>query len=418
MLSTVALFALAFSGPVEPAGKFALEDGDRVVFYGDSITASNEYTKFLEVFIRTRHPELKISYHNAAVPGEASWGGPMGRTKDRVERDVNPFSPTHVAIMLGMNDGGYVSYSAYLEEKFKESYDDLVTRIVKENPGVRLSLIRTSPFDNLTKGLTGERSTFAKDYNDALQRYGGVIQAVAQRTKAHYIDFNQPLYDLLNESRRRDFVASRALIPDCTHPSVAAHLMMAALLYKNWNGGGLVSEVDIDAKKHAVKEVKNAEVTLLAGTTLRWRQIEKCLPFPVPTDRTTQFFTGIWPFQDTFNSQILRVRNLREGDYRLNIDTQDIGTFPAEFYEVGINLAEFETPMLARSREVLRLIDKKGQRQHNRWQSIRRTAPLTLSEALYEASEPIEREIARITARRPVIVSVTRVETSGGPGGD
>lgn len=407
MFFSVALFAQVALKTSIVDSNFALEDGDRVAFYGDSITAANEYTKFLEVFVITRYPQLRVTFHNAAVPGEASWGGPLGRAKDRVERDINPFHPTQVAIMLGMNDGGYVSYSPYLEEKFRESYNELVQRIIRQNPGVRMSLIRTSPFDNLTKGLTGERPTFAKDYNEALQKYGNVIQQVAKGAKARYIDFNQPLYDLLNESRKKDFVASRALIPDCTHPSVAAHLKMASLLYMQWNGERLVSEVEIDARSRKVLSSQRVSVTMM-GPDLKWRQTENSLPFPIPTDSTTQFFTGIWPFQETLNSQVLRVRNLVSGDYKLVIDGKRIGTFPAEYFEVGINLADFPTPMMARSREILRLVEKRNQRAHNRWQAIRKTAPDTLSDVLHEAIEPINREISQVVAKRPVVVSVTK----------
>ena len=43
----------------EPAAPFALRDGDRVVFYGDSITQDGAYARFVEEYVRTRFPRLE-----------------------------------------------------------------------------------------------------------------------------------------------------------------------------------------------------------------------------------------------------------------------------------------------------------------------------------------------------------------------
>src|SRR5580658_3281360 len=56
----------------------ALHDGDRVLFYGDSITAQRLYTRFVEDFLLTRYPELQVSFFNAGVPGDTVYGGYTG----------------------------------------------------------------------------------------------------------------------------------------------------------------------------------------------------------------------------------------------------------------------------------------------------------------------------------------------------
>ena len=48
---------------------FYLKDGDRVVFYGDSITEQRYYTTFVETYVVTRWPEQNITFVNAG------WGG-------------------------------------------------------------------------------------------------------------------------------------------------------------------------------------------------------------------------------------------------------------------------------------------------------------------------------------------------------
>ena len=91
----------------EPAAPFALRDGDRVVFYGDSITQDGAYARFVEEYVRTRFPRWNVRFYNAGVGGDTVRGGGAGPIDVRLERDVIALKPTVVTIMLGMNDGGY-----------------------------------------------------------------------------------------------------------------------------------------------------------------------------------------------------------------------------------------------------------------------------------------------------------------------
>jgi len=52
------------------AQDFYLKDGDRVVFYGDSITAQREYTARVEEFVLTRFPTMKVTFYHAGVGGD------------------------------------------------------------------------------------------------------------------------------------------------------------------------------------------------------------------------------------------------------------------------------------------------------------------------------------------------------------
>src|SRR5215470_3345286 len=59
----------------KPEGDFALKDGDRVLFYGDSITEQRLYTTYVEHYVLTHYPERRITFINTG------WGG------DQVTRD-------------------------------------------------------------------------------------------------------------------------------------------------------------------------------------------------------------------------------------------------------------------------------------------------------------------------------------------
>src|SRR5579883_1140739 len=55
------------------ATDFAIHDGDRVVFLGDSITEQRLYTTYIEAYALTRHPEWKLWFRNVGWGGDTSW---------------------------------------------------------------------------------------------------------------------------------------------------------------------------------------------------------------------------------------------------------------------------------------------------------------------------------------------------------
>src|SRR5437764_1784601 len=91
-------------------GPFYLRDGDRVVFYGDSITDQRLYTTFTETYVVTRFPKTHVSFTHSGWGGDRVGGGGGGPIAVRLERDVLAYHPTVMTIMLGMNDGSYRAF--------------------------------------------------------------------------------------------------------------------------------------------------------------------------------------------------------------------------------------------------------------------------------------------------------------------
>jgi len=83
----------------EPSG-FYLRDGDRVVFYGDSITDQRLYTTFVETYAVTRFPRMKLTFVHSGWGGDTVNGGGGGPIDLRLKRDVFAYSPTVMTIML------------------------------------------------------------------------------------------------------------------------------------------------------------------------------------------------------------------------------------------------------------------------------------------------------------------------------
>ncbi|HEV2473279.1 MAG TPA: hypothetical protein VGS41_11470, partial [Chthonomonadales bacterium] len=84
-------------------GKFYLRSGDRVVFYGDSITDQRLYTTFIETYCVSRFPNMKLTFVHSGWSGDTVRGGGGGGIDLRLRRDVIPYKPTVVTICLGLN---------------------------------------------------------------------------------------------------------------------------------------------------------------------------------------------------------------------------------------------------------------------------------------------------------------------------
>src|ERR1700761_8744608 len=122
-LCAVLTSALCAIGQAKP---FYLKDGDKVVFYGDSITDQRLYTVITETFVATRYPSLNVSFINSGWGGDTVNGGGGGPIDTRLKRDVLAFHPNVVTIMLGMNDGAYRPATDTNNEKYYSGYCHIV----------------------------------------------------------------------------------------------------------------------------------------------------------------------------------------------------------------------------------------------------------------------------------------------------
>lgn len=67
------LFALAL--PARAAAPIpAFQDGDRVLFLGDSITRAGPWHSLISLYYETRFPERNIEWHNAGISGDTAEG--------------------------------------------------------------------------------------------------------------------------------------------------------------------------------------------------------------------------------------------------------------------------------------------------------------------------------------------------------
>ena len=116
--------ATTTKAPRETSAKYALRDGDTVVFLGDSITAARTYGKLIENYTLLRFPDRKIRFINAGRGGDTAAGG-----LSRLERDVFSRKPTVLIVAYGVND---ILWGVKADEEHQNKYLAGIEGIVKE----------------------------------------------------------------------------------------------------------------------------------------------------------------------------------------------------------------------------------------------------------------------------------------------
>ena len=371
------------------APAFALHDGDRVTFYGDSITNQREYTEDVEEYVLTRFPAWKVSFHNAGVGGDKVSGGGAGPIDLRLDRDVFAWHPNVVSVMLGMNDFYYRSDEPGIYSTYTDGYRHLVDSLKKNVPGVHITLIEPSPYDDVTRKSSGN--------NDVLLKYSAFVAQLAQENGAQVADFNTPVTDVLKAINSASPALAPQVIPDRVHPEQGGHWVMAESMLKIWQAPSLVTSVDINAGVKPTAEAVNTAVTGLTRekgkitAKVSWTQADKALPLPFPPSELDPVLALVLKYSDVvaaLDQETLKVSALTAGSYDLVIDGRKIGSFTAAQLAGGINLATMDTPMLEQALLVAFDTEKVNLLESQRFQIIRGTATpeqLATAQALADA---------------------------------
>jgi len=372
LLFLLLLLAVAEETPGQQAA-FYLQDGDRVLFYGDSITESNPYYAgypvFVESFVVTRFPRLHIGFTNAGWAGDMVGWGPGGTVDERLRRDVFPNKPTVVSIMFGMNDGFYEEFKPASFKIYSVGYERLLALLKADSPRLRITLLQPSPFDDFTASGTWRLAPppIKDGYNSVLVRYGEFVKDLARRHDLNIADMNAPLVAVLQKAITADPTLAQKIIPDRIHPAAAGHLVIAIELLKAWHASPLVSAVELDTSANRVVRTENTKVKeLKSGAAISWTQYDEALPMPLDMKDPMVAFVVKLSDVEGLNQQLLKVNGLRASSYALKIDGTEVGTWTSEQLAAGINLAFSPTPMLKQAMAVYALT-----LQHNRIHFVR-----------------------------------------------
>lgn len=301
-----------------PVATLDLQDGDCVVFLGDSITHQRLYTQYVEDFFFTRYPTKRIQLHNAGVGGATAWDALA-----RFDRDVAAYQPKYVTVLLGMNDGRYQSYNEKIWQTYHNDMSTLIERLVDIN-AVPV-LITPTMYDS--RAALARKKKPAENYNSVLAYYGTWLREVAVNQGFGFVDMWGPLNNLTLDQRKTE--PDFTLIPDSVHPGPAGQLVMAFAIIQDLDLGGDISSIQIitNAEGEAETHVSGGQISDLqtSSTSIQFTWTANSLPWVVPAE--AQAGAKLLNMGHRASRESLGVHGLRPGKYDLSIDGQSVGTY-------------------------------------------------------------------------------------------
>lgn len=208
---------------------YQFKDGDRVCFFGDSITHAGFYIRRIYDYYRNTLG-VKLEMYNCGVSGNHAF-----HAIARMEKSLLNFEPTHVVVNLGMNDCGMwlrdgrraddecIKERRMLVDNCLKNLKIIADRLKEE--GIEVIFCVPSIYDELA-----ESESFCLEGHQAvLKEFGDRVKVLAENYGGNVIDYNKPMLEL----NKKLFKEGKTLInDDRIHPSLCGHEFMAQVFLK------------------------------------------------------------------------------------------------------------------------------------------------------------------------------------------
>jgi len=317
---------------------------ERVVFFGDSITHGGHYLYYLQLFQDLRHPGRGTRILNGGISGDSAYGAVR-----RFADDVKPMRPDRAFVMFGMNDVGRDLYAttnptpavAQKRAQTLDGYAQNQRRLadVLSAAGIKTVLLTPSPYDQYSP--MGGKTNLVACNDPGLAACARIVRELAAERHLDLVDLHAPLTRLAAAHPDHPFCGDRV------HPGPEGHLLMAAHILDALGCSEPVARVgiELDAGKGILRDACNVTVTALdtASDYVAFTYAPRALPFPKLPEYGTMD-GAFYPLTEKFNREMLVVKGLAAGSYRVAFDGAVVGTFTAAALAQGVNLALLDTP--------------------------------------------------------------------------
>jgi len=208
-----------------------LENMDRIVFAGDSVTdmgsvnpvgeglfdnVGRSYVRIIENMLAVYYPEIKVRVTNSGISGNTS--------RDllaRFDRDVVELNPDWVSICIGINDvwrqfdSPAITDSHVLPDEYEKNVEDMIMRVKDKVKGIFI----LSPYI-----IEPNKEDWMRKRMD---EYVGISKKLADKHQCVFVDF-QKMYEDYCRIRYSAYIAW-----DRIHPNqIGATLMAREFLKK------------------------------------------------------------------------------------------------------------------------------------------------------------------------------------------
>lgn len=325
LLHASLLFCLASSCVAD----FALQDGDTVVFLGDSITAARRYDRIIENYTLLRYPQRHVKFFNAGKGGDTMTGA-----LDRLQREVFDRGATVLTVAFGVND---IGWGMKADAEHKAAYLASLRTLVGRCQEHHVRVFICSP------AITNEEPDHAE--KGFLQQMCDEGLALAKSLGADTIDIQRSMRKVqrrvlaVNKGQKDAAKHTRLHVEDGVHLNELGQLAMAVAILKGLGAPADVSSAEIDAATAQTTTAAGCVISSIKTTPggITFDRLDEGLPINFGTFGALNFL--FVPVPEELNRHMLTVRGLSVGKYELRAGGRLLGTFTASQLDKGLNIS-------------------------------------------------------------------------------
>lgn len=328
---------------LSPSSQFVLRDGDRVVYYGNTLLERDRHYGALETMLRTRFAGKKLSFRNLAWPGDTVNVQLRPLNFGSMERHLQQQKPTVVFVSFGMNEAyeGTSGLKTYLEGYRRQlaMLQKLQARLILLSP------IRQEPI--------GPPVRDPKPYNTNAALYHDATKKLAAEWNLTYLDLYSSLIPV--ESPRIPLTDNGIHLNRYGYWRLSETVAQSLGLSTKW-------DVALDFGKRQTLYLKGTQIGQLQWHPdgLSFVATNYVLPNPAPEGSPED------ADQQAAHRRLI-VKGLPPGDYELLADNQLIARATAEQWDQGLVLTA--DPTYQQARKLREMVIEKDLLFFHRWRA-------------------------------------------------
>jgi len=301
--------------PVAPPIAFPFQAGDRVAWIGSSSTRIGVWPRTIEYLLRTRHPDLQLTFQSFTTGG-----GTFATGIQNMDKWLPDFKPTVVLFNYGGNDAGKGESGL---PAFKENMAKAVARV--QAAGARPLLMTHQAADVRKAGPpnAAKRTLFAE-----------AMIAHAKEKNWPVIDTHQPLAALQKAGQQDD--DAYTILKDAIHLTDPAYIAWGYYLYERLQAPAAECRAVLSAKGASGTSVRCKISDVKADAQgVSFTRHDEILPLLPPVALPPRRHVPL----EKFSAYLLQVTGLPDGKYEIRCEDKPIGAADAKALAAGVNLS-------------------------------------------------------------------------------
>ncbi len=346
LLTCFSFEGLQAQGNLGHSGPFKLENGDRVVFLGNSLFEEDLRYGYLEYMLTTAFADKKVTFRNIGWGGDTVFGEARSyytsppTAYDLLIQQLSDTKPTVVFLAYGSNEATKGKEGL---AQFKEGLNQLLDKIAE----LGAQAVLLSPLPLLPSELDIDREA----RNEVLEAYSNEIAAVASTRRQRFVDIFHPFQQFDSSS---DISSEGVLLNEKGYYHLAQVISQALQLpLADW-------QIRVSVSDQQVNTDLSVSHTNIGKEGVRFTLQELGIPFIAP----------FGPAEDGISGKV-QIQGLKKGFYSLTVDGQPVASASAKAWAQGVEV--HHGPAFNQAQELRNLIFKKNELYFHRYRPLNRT---------------------------------------------